>query len=173
MSCFLFLDNPCFTAEKRSRVWYHHATCGHKKTTIFTSIIYGFTCSKKCVINTPADPCPLYQKIKLYLWARAAKDDMKCFWDASWSNPPAAASVSLVWAKQRFALNKVGHKRGSISDLPSNINLALLAPFMPRAYIALGGWGPWTDTLKWKYDTGGWNHTGSRFTARAEGGENL
>jgi hypothetical protein len=33
--------NTCFTAGKRFMVWNCHATCRHRKTTIFTSIVYG------------------------------------------------------------------------------------------------------------------------------------
>jgi hypothetical protein len=32
--------NPCFTAGKRIGVWNCHATYGHQKTTIFTTIVY-------------------------------------------------------------------------------------------------------------------------------------
>ncbi len=35
--------NPCSTAGKQIGVWYCHAACEHPKTTLFTSIVYGFT----------------------------------------------------------------------------------------------------------------------------------
>jgi hypothetical protein len=38
-----FWINPCFTAGKWSGVWNCHITRGHRKTTIFTSIVYGTT----------------------------------------------------------------------------------------------------------------------------------
>jgi hypothetical protein len=35
--------NPRFTAGKQIKDGYYHTTCGHGKTTIFTSIVYGVT----------------------------------------------------------------------------------------------------------------------------------
>jgi hypothetical protein len=36
-----FRINPCFIALRRIGVWNCHATWRHRKTTIFTSIVYG------------------------------------------------------------------------------------------------------------------------------------
>ncbi len=47
--------NPCFTAGKRIVVWNCHTTCGHQRTTIFTSIlVYGNNrrnIKESCILN--------------------------------------------------------------------------------------------------------------------------
>jgi hypothetical protein len=37
---FLFQHNPCFFAGKATGIWNCHATHVHRKTTVFTSIVY-------------------------------------------------------------------------------------------------------------------------------------
>ncbi len=51
--------NPCFTAWKQLGVWNCHATCGHRKTTICTSIVHAFYRSIKSLWSS------IYDEIEL------------------------------------------------------------------------------------------------------------
>jgi hypothetical protein len=55
-SAFHSKINPCVTTRKRIGVWNCHATSGHRKTTVFTSVVYGFTSLWNCwMLNVDDD----------------------------------------------------------------------------------------------------------------------
>ncbi len=66
---------PRSTAGKRIGVWNCHATCERRKTTTFTSIVYGCTVYGKHSVYTYIFP-PLYASIVLKI---RLKDDLGTF----------------------------------------------------------------------------------------------
>ncbi len=109
---FLFKNNSCFTAGKQIEFWNCHATCGHQKSTVFTSVAYGNNRSRAIFSTARALDFPLSSLISstavgLNLWRH--------FLLAGWNVHGNMPSICNVYGRYRRAILLVSRRRDKTS----------------------------------------------------------